>query len=48
MVVAAFRVIEGGVYAEILLGRYRELEVALLAMIEQIREAHKTSCTCAD
>lgn len=48
MVAAAFRVLEGGVYAEILLGRYRSLEGALLGMVEQIREAHTKSCTCAD
>ena len=48
MVTAAFRVIEAGTYAEILLGRHQELEAALLGKIEQIREAHKTSCTCAE
>jgi hypothetical protein len=48
LVTAAFRVIEAGVYAEILLGRYREVDAALVEMIERIREAHKTSCTCAE
>jgi hypothetical protein len=48
LVTAAFRVIEAGIYAEIMLGRYRELDAALVEMIERIREAHKTSCTCAE
>jgi hypothetical protein len=45
---AALRMVEAGVYAEMLHARYRALEEAIFGTIAEVREAHAKNCTCAD
>lgn len=44
----ALRMIEAAALAEIQRARYRGIEASLFAAISDIRQAHKTACTCAD
>ncbi len=44
----ALRMVEAASYAEIQRTRYRDVEASLFTAIGDIRQAHKTTCTCAD
>jgi hypothetical protein len=47
-VLAALRLVEAGIYADLFVARYGKLDQSLYGVIHETRTAHGKSCTCAD